>query len=98
MSDIKINKGKAHRRSEQFWPMLSGGPYAKTDGDAVEVFKCTGCGAETIPATGHSGSPDKHRCRPGCRCGQGDWRPGGVTSAFKRNFDRIFPGAPGAGL
>jgi hypothetical protein len=92
-------KGKASRKKEQFWPMLSGGPYSKQEGDAVEIFKCVDCGAETVSEKGHSGSPDRHRCHPGCQCNQGDWRPGsGNQSLYKRNFDRIFPNAPGAGL
>ncbi|OPY17017.1 MAG: hypothetical protein A4E74_01550 [Syntrophus sp. PtaB.Bin075] len=99
MTQFNITSGKASHRQEQFWPMYTGGPYSKTDGDAVEIFKCTECGAETVPENGHSGAPDRHRCHPGCRCNQGDWRiGGGDQSLYKRNFDRIFPNAPGAGI
>ena len=83
-------------KKDQFWEMRTGGPYDKTD--AAEIFKCTGCGAETAPAQGWNGEPDRHKCAPGCPCQAGDWKAGGVSSAFRRNFDTIFPNAPGAGL
>lgn len=79
--------------------MRFGGPYSGNDGDSVEGYKCTGCGAETYPDNGHSGEPDKHRCTTDCRHGDGDWKPGGGNKRmFSKNFDRIFPNAPGAGL
>jgi hypothetical protein len=92
-----MKKGKSSRKKEQFWPMRSGGPYSEQDGDSSEIFKCVDCGAETSPDAGWNGSPDRHRCHPGCQCNQGDWRPG-ASPAYRRNFDRIFPAAPGAGL
>jgi len=96
---VKVKKGKESRRKEQFWPMKSGGPYSKNEGDAVEIFKCTDCGAETEPERGHSGSPNKHLCSRNCSCNSSDWKPGaGLSRAAKQNFDRIFPEAPGAGL
>lgn len=96
---VKIKQGKAAKKTDQFWEMQKGGPYAKEEGTAVEMFKCTGCGAETIPEEGWNGSPDRHRCHPGCPCNQSDWKPGGGYSPQgKKNFDRIFPNAPGAGL
>lgn len=99
MSKVTIKKGKAAHKKEQFWPMQSGGPYSKAEGDATEIFKCTGCGAETEPENGHSGSPNKHICKPGCPCQATDWTPGaGYSPQGKRNFDNIFPNAPGAGL
>ncbi len=79
----------------RFWEMRGGeGPYD----EGREMFKCTGCGAETYPEEGWNGEPDRHRCAPGCRHGGSDWRPGGVSPAYRRNFDAIFPQAPGAGL
>ncbi|HAJ26816.1 MAG TPA: hypothetical protein DCG53_06150 [Syntrophus sp. (in: bacteria)] len=95
---IKVKKGKISRKKEQYWPMRLGGPYSKAEGDAKEIFKCTGCGAVTKPKTGWSGTPDKHHCLPGCQCNHGDWKPGGVTQIFRKNFDQIYPNAPGAGL
>jgi hypothetical protein len=96
---IKIKKGKAARKKEQFWPMKVGGPYSKTEGDAKEIYKCTGCGAETETEQGWNGAPNKHICRPGCACLQSDWTPGaGYSPQGKQNFDRIFPNAPGVGL
>jgi hypothetical protein len=78
---------------ERFWPMREGGPY----GPERQVFKCTGCGAETAPASGWNGEPNKHHCRQGCPCQAGDLRIG-ASGAYRRNFDRVFPHAPGAGL
>ena len=94
-------KSKKTRRAgkEKYWPMRSGGPYSKTDGDATEIFKCTDCGAETEPANGWNGAPDKHHCHRGCPCAMSDWTPGrGLSPQGRENFDRIFPHAPGAGL
>lgn len=98
MSAVKTKKGKANRTKEQYWPMQSGGPYSKSDGDGQEIYKCTGCGAETAPANGWNGAPDKHRCKPGCPCHASDWKPGRLSPAYRKNFDRIYPNAPGAGL
>ena len=98
---VKIKKGKEARRQEQFWAMKSGGPYSKTDGDAKEIFKCTGCGAETEHENGWNGEPSKHNCHPGCPCsatGTGVLVAGGYSPRGRKNFDRIFPNAPGAGL
>jgi hypothetical protein len=78
---------------KKFWPMREGDKK-----NSREVFKCTGCGAVTEPANGHSGEPDKHRCRPGCGCASDDWNPGNASRDYKKNFDRIFPRAPGAGI
>jgi hypothetical protein len=79
---------------ERFWPMREGGPY----GPESQIFKCTGCGAETAPEAGWNGEPSRHNCRPGCPCQAGDWKIGAAGGDFRRNFDRIFPNAPGAGL
>jgi len=95
----KIKTKKTRGYKEKFWPMLVGGPYSGKDGDATEIYKCTGCGAETEPAAGWNGAPDKHRCRPGCTCAASDWTPGaGYSARGRKNFDRVFPNAPGAGL
>ena len=86
---------------DPFWEMRVGGPYDDQPGQdsSREIFKCTGCGAETLPDQGHNGEPDKHRCRPGCPCQGSDWSHGrGNKMNFRRNFDRVFPTAPGAGL
>lgn len=86
---------------DKYWEMKVGGPYDDMPGQdkSREIFKCTGCGAETVTATGWNGAPDKHQCRPGCSCKEGDWSYGrGNKASFRRNFDRVFPTAPGAGL
>jgi hypothetical protein len=84
---------------EKIWPMRFGGPYSKTEGTAVEGYKCTGCGAETYPEKGFNGEPDRHRCSKDCRHGNSDWKPGtGNKRIFNKNFDHIFPNAPCAGL
>ena len=93
---VKVKKGKA-KRKEQFWPMKMGGPYSKTEGDATEIYKCTECGAETESEKGWNGTPNAHRCSKYCTCNSSDWR-NGVSPVYRRNFDRIFPDAPGAGL
>ena len=85
-------KGKRDR----YWEMREGGPY---DGEnANQIFKCTDCGAETHHPKGWNGEPDPHLCTADCRRDHGDWRPGGARPVYKKNFDRIFPNAPGAGL
>ncbi|MEN6421312.1 MAG: hypothetical protein ABFD76_05135 [Smithella sp.] len=97
---IKTAKGKASHKSDQFWEMQKGGPYSREEGNAVQIFKCTGCGAETVPENGWNGAPDKHRCKPGCPCNQagGKVTIGGYSPRGRANFDRTFPNAPGAGL
>jgi hypothetical protein len=84
-------------KKDQFWEMREGGPYAIEEGTASEIFKCTGCGAETHPEQGWNGEPSRHNCRPGCPCRDSDWRIGN-TSQYRKNFDRIYPDAPGAGM
>ncbi len=86
---------------DRFWEMRTGGPYSDKPGQdpSTEIFKCTDCGAETIPEKGFGGEPDKHLCSRDCRREHGDWSHGGGNkTVFRRNFDRIFPNAPGAGL
>jgi hypothetical protein len=84
-------------KKDRFWEMREGGPYAVSEGTAREIFKCTGCGAETAPENGWNGEPSAHHCRPGCPCNGSDWKIG-VGRAYRNNFDRIFPNAPAAGL
>lgn len=81
-----------------YWEMRKGGPDDAKKGGGREIFKCTCCGAETEPEKGWDGEPDAGRCASWCRNKDGDWRPGRVSDAYRRNFDRIFPGAPGAGI
>ena len=81
---------------DRYWEMQRGGPYE--DGDREAIYKCTDCGAEHEPAAGWDGEPDPVACHPGCPSKTSDWRPGRVSSAYRRNMDRIFPRAPGAGL
>jgi hypothetical protein len=82
------------KRSDRFWEMREGGPYDAVGGR--EVFKCIGCGAVSRPKKGWNGEPG-HVCAPGCPCAGGDLNV--VASAgFRKNFDRIFPNAPGAGI
>lgn len=59
---------------------------------AEQIYKCTDCGAESHPDAGFNGAPDPGHCRDGCRNIPGDWRPGGVSDAYRRNYDRIFRG------
>lgn len=80
-------------RYDRYWEMREG-----SKKESREIFRCTDCGAVTAPANGHNGAPDPHRCAPGCKCHTEDWQPGGASSAYKQNFDRIFPNAPGAGV
>ena len=86
-------KGKKNR----FFELRKGGPY-DSPGESVEIYKCTDCGAETQPDEGWNGAPNPHHCRPGCRENHGDGKIRGASRVFKRNFDAIFPNAPGAGL
>lgn len=76
---------------DRFWEMRIGGKHA-----AREAFKCTGCGAETYHPKGFDGEPDVHRCGPSCPCRSDVQTVAG--SAYRKNFDAIFPGAPGAGV
>ena len=78
----------------RFWEMKEGGPYDGGD----EVFKCKDCGAVSYPEDGHNGEPAPGHCRKSCTSKDTDWAPGRVPSAYKRNFDRIFPDAPGVGV
>lgn len=84
-------------KKDRYFELREGGPYDKP-GESAEMFKCTDCGAETHPKEGWNGAPNPHKCHPGCRANHGDWKIGGASRLFKRNFDRVFPNAPGAGL
>jgi len=77
----------------KFWEMRGGGPYD----EGQEMFKCVDCGAETHPVDGWDGAPDPCHCAGHCSSRSSDWSPGGVSRLYRENFDRIFPGAPGAG-
>lgn len=79
---------------KRYWPMRRGGPYHDKK---QEIFKCTECGAETKNMEGWNGSPDTHKCHPGCRHDFGDWFHR-QSDRYRDNFDRIFPDSPGAGL
>lgn len=83
-------------KQDRWWPMKEGGPYDKET--ALEVYKCVDCGAVSRPDEGWNGSPNAHVHGPNCACAGSDWKIGGVTRIFRREFDRIFPNAPGAGL
>lgn len=88
----------AKGRQDRFWELRKApGPYSEPD-EARQIYKCTGCGAETEPRKGWNGEPDRHRCLPGCPCSGSDWRIGGAGRAYRANFDRIFPDAPGSGI
>lgn len=80
---------------DRYWEMQKGGPY---DASGKEIYKCTDCGAETIPGEGWNGEPDPGGCDKNCPSRRSDWTPGGVSEAYRKNFDRIFPEAPGAGV
>jgi len=79
---------------DRYWEMREGGPYD----DGEEVFKCKDCGAVSYPEDGHDGEPDPGACRSRCSSRQSDWAPGRLNRNYKRNFDQVFPDAPGAGL
>jgi hypothetical protein len=96
--DFRGSKKMIKGKKDRFWEMrLAAGPYGDEDGGSSEVFKCTGCGAETAPDNGWNGEPSTHNCHPGCPCQLSDWKIGS-SRAYRNNFDRIFPNAPGAGL
>ncbi len=60
------------------------------DADAIEVFRCTDCGATTRHSKGWSGEPDRHQCSGRCQEKHGgDWRPGKVSRNYRNNYDRI---------
>jgi hypothetical protein len=63
-----------------------------------QVFKCTGCGAVTDHPKGHDGEPDTHKCSHSCPSHSSDWKPAEREGGYRKNFDRIFPKAPGAGV
>lgn len=81
-------------RFDKYWELTEGGPYD----EGREIFKCTECGAETVPVEGWDGEPDPGMCQHGCGVRETDWLPGRANRKYKRNFERIFPGSPGAGL
>lgn len=82
---------------DHIWEMREGGPY---DGEnANKIFKCTHCGGETHHRDGWDGEPDLGNCHRDCPGAKNsDWSPGRASKVYKRNFDAIFPDAPGAGL
>ena len=82
-------------KKERYWELREGGPY-DGPGESREIFKCVDCGAETAPAGGWNGAPNPHKCHPGCR--DNHEKIVGASLLFKRNFDRIFPNAPGTGI
>jgi len=77
---------------DRYWELTEGGPYEPGE----EMFKCSDCGAETFPEDGWNGEPEPGLCKRGCKSHDTDWAPGNNSRAFKKNFDRIFPGAPGS--
>jgi hypothetical protein len=80
----------------KYHEMRTPNPLAR--GGEEQMFKCTECGAESFPEEGWSGSPDTHRCSHDCKMHHGDWVNGKLTPSFRKEFDRIFPNAPGVGL
>jgi len=79
---------------DRFWEMGKGGPY-ETD---AHIFKCTDCGAETHHPDGWNGEPDPSACHSGCPSRSSDWKNGKTSPQYRKNFDRIFPNAPGADI
>lgn len=69
-------------RYKNLWEMRQPGLHGER-----QIFKCTECGAETHSPAGWNGAPDRHKCRPDCRCNQKLTivRP----ADFGKNFDRI---------
>jgi hypothetical protein len=77
---------------DQFWEMNEGSKAVGTN----EVFKCTDCGGTTHHADGHNGEPDLDQCADHCssRDPSADWKPGGVSRKYTKNYDAIkFAGA-----
>jgi len=81
-------------RFDKFWEMKEGGPYE----EGQQVFKCTKCGAVSYHPEGWNGEPDCTECSAKCQDEMGDWNPGEKSTEYRRNFDRVFPHAPGANL
>ena len=69
------------------WEMREGGPYGEKEFES-EIFKCTGCGAETAPEKGFDGEPNLHNCSHDCQMHHGDQRTD-VTDAFRENYKRM---------
>ena len=82
-------------RYERYWEMTEGGPY---DAGQHKIFKCKDCGAESEAGDDWNGEPDPNRCAAHCGSRATDWSPGNVSNPYRKNFDRIFPDAPGAGV
>lgn len=70
---------------------LAAGP---EDERPSEIYKCTGCGAETEPGEGWNGSPERGNCRHDCANRAPDYRPGRVTDAYRHGYDQIVWGSP----
>ena len=71
-----------HGRYKNLWPMRQPGLTGNR-----EIFKCTECNAETDPTAGHNGEPDRHQCRPDCRCNSKLTIV--RTATFGENYDGI---------
>jgi len=54
------------RKKERYWPMRVGGPYDDQPGQmkSTEIFKCTGCGAETSSEAGWERDPRETQVPP----------------------------------
>lgn len=85
------------KRFDRYWEMRE---FTGKGQPAAEIFRCTDCGAETEHPEGFNGEPDPDRCAAHCKSREPgeDWRPGNLSGAYKRNFARIFPASPGAGI
>jgi len=76
-------------RFGKYWEMTTGGPYRDDPlFSPREVFKCTGCGAETMPERGFNGEPNRHICGPDCKMEHSDLRIG-ASEAFIANYQQI---------
>ena len=73
----------------QYWEMTEGGPYTDDPfSKPREMFKCTGCGAETHSEKGYNGEPNRHICGPDCKMEHSDLRIG-PSEAFMRGYAGI---------
>ncbi len=76
------------------WELTEGG----LNDDGEEIYKCPHCSAESFPEEDWNVIPDPGKCNRECPSWNSNCLPGRLTSAYKRNLDRIFPDAPGAVL
>lgn len=83
---------KVKGKYDDYWEMKVGGPYDAPE-EQEQVFKCTGCGAETATEKDFNGEPQPHKCKKGCPVHEkasSDWRPGSVSRKYAANYAMVF--------